>query len=530
MIGLLKRTSRHCQSGSIMPALVSLMVALSIFAVALMTVIVDNIYTVSYNINQQKALNIAESGINYYLWHMAHNGQDYRDGQSTPADPDPNLGYGPYKHNYVGSDGKKQGTFTLWVKPESKGSTVVTVRSIGQVGSDSQNRRVIEAKLGAASFASYGLVADTEFWFGRNETANGPVFSNQGVHMDGKNTDTVGSANARYRPDSRYGGDGRMHNGVWCDSSVTSPVDCDSRDKSSWHYPMPSVDFNNVASSLCNIKKVAFREDQSTAGIADQSNACQQTPSTRTAGYLPRLSRWWQATRGYLIELNPDGSYNLSKVTGEYDRAGSYSSALSTRTIGSNIAIPASGVIYAEDNVWVRTNPDFHGRATIAAGRLGSNYYKADINIADDVRYSTKDGQDAIGLVAEGNVIIKPYAPPNSSSFNFEVDAATLAQNGSVTWPEEYRSNPWLCTRGWVNPSQTFTFYGSVATRQDWTWNYQSGWCGDAKYDPSSGYYISGIEHTNTQYDYNLLYAPPPSYPVTGHYQVLSWREVLPTP
>ena len=49
--------------------------------------------------------------------------------------------------------------------------------------------------------------------------------------------------------------------------------------------------------------------------------------------------------------------------------------------------------------------------------------------------------------------------------------------------------------------------------------------------DPAStGTYYSGIEHTNTNYDYNLLYAPPPSYPVTGTYNILSWREVLTHP
>jgi hypothetical protein len=65
---------------------------------------------------------------------------------------------------------------------------------------------------------------------------------------------------------------------------------------------------------------------------------------------------------------------------------------------------------------------------------------------------------------------------------------------------------------------------------QTWTWNWEGGACGDAVYDPISGYYISGIETTSTDYDYNLLYAPPPSYPVTGSYNILSWREVLTRP
>ena len=142
--------------------------------------------------------------------------------------------------------------------------------------------------------------------------------------------------------------------------------------------------------------------------------------------------------------------------------------------------------------------------------------------------YSTKNGSDSIGLVAEGNVLVAPYAPPSSGSFNFEIDAAALSQFGSVEYPNYYKDTE-TCTRGWTSATQTFTFYGSVATRQDWTWNIRQA-CGDAVYDGVSGRYYSGIEHTSTNYDYNLLYAPPPSYPITGGYNILSWREVLTKP
>jgi hypothetical protein len=53
--------------------------------------------------------------------------------------------------------------------------------------------------------------------------------------------------------------------------------------------------------------------------------------------------------------------------------------------------------------------------------------------------------------------------------------------------------------------------------------------CGDAVNDPVNGW-ISGIENNTTHYDYNLLYAPPPSFPVTAGFNILSWREVLTAP
>jgi len=198
--------------------------------------------------------------------------------------------------------------------------------------------------------------------------------------------------------------------------------------------------------------------------------------------------------------------------------------------VATGVSIPSSGVIFAEDNVWVRTSSTFTGRVTIASGRLASSSYSTDIVIADNVLYADKNGNDAIGLIAEDSVIIAPYAIPQSGNFTFEVDAAVIAQSGSVTYPDEYRSNG-NCTKGWVNSGQKLLFYGSISARQTWTWTWQRGGsCGLSAYDSSSGYYISGVKNNTTQYDYSMQYAPPPSFPITSTYNILSWREVLTKP
>jgi Tfp pilus assembly protein PilX len=525
----LLRPLKSARDGFVLPGVIAFMLAMSIIGVATVTVILTNFEIVGNNVRSQQAFNIAEAGINYYLWHLSHNGGDYKDGKTTPTTPDATLGYGPYVHNYIDDNANTTGTYTLWVKPQGGGSTLVTVRSIGQV-SGTSIKRTVQAQIGAASFASYGLVADTEFWFGANESANGPIFSNVGVHMDGSNSDTVASANASYTPQGKYGGDGGSHPGVWCSGSVTSPT-CNTRNKTSWLYPKTSVDFNQVSTSLCTMKKTAFADYAATSALASQATACSQVPTTRTNAYVPQTSSSYSATSGYLIQLNTNGTYDLFKVTGENDKATSYTTALTKTSVATGITVPPSGVIFVEDNVWVRSNPTFHGRVTIAAGRLASGTQAANINIADQLLYTAKTGTDAVGLVAENSVYIAPYAPSSSSgSFTFEVDAAALAQTGSVTWPQYYAGTS-TCTKGWVNTTQTLTFYGSVATRQDWTWNYQTGGsCGNAVRDTSNGNWVSGIEHTNTNYDYNLLYAPPPSYPITGTYNILSWREVLTKP
>jgi hypothetical protein len=523
------------KSGFITPLVISFMFAMLFISVAVLEGINNNLFLVKNNIKSQQAFNVAEAGINYYLWHLAHNSTDFKDGKSTPSTPDPQLGYGPYTHDYYDANQNKQGNFTLWINPQGNGSTIATVRSIGKI-SGSNVIRTIDAKIGASSFASYGIVSDSALWFGPDETADGPVFSNQGVEMDGANTSTVSSANSTYVPpaglhSSNYP-NSQSHPGVWCDTSVTSPLNCNTRDKSNWLFPNTQVDFNQVSGSLCTMKKAAFASDPSTASLANQTTACSQTPGTRTPAYIPQRSATYNSSRGYLIELNNNGTYNLYNVNNVKDaKIVGYTNALTMQLVASSIAIPSSGVIYAEDNVWVRSNPTFHGRATVASGRLATNY-TTDITIADNLAYSTKDGSDAIGLVSEGNVFIGSFAPPASGSFTFEVDAAVLAESGSVEYPSNYVFSNQQCTRGWINSNQKLNFYGSVATRQEWTWSWlwDSKCTGDAVYDSSSGSYLSGFKYNTTHYDYNLLYSPPPSYPITGGYGILSWREVLTRP
>ncbi len=228
----------------------------------------------------------------------------------------------------------------------------------------------------------------------------------------------------------------------------------------------------------------------------------------------------------------------------ENDQLTPYTSALTTTTVATGISLPPSGVVFVEDNVWVLSNPTFHGRLTIASGRLATSN-NTDIVIAGPLLYSTKNGSDAIGLVAEDSIFIAPYAPASASgyssgSFNYEVDGALLAENGNVeygengdsaNYPAGYRTSQTTCARGWTGNNQSMTFYGSVATRQTWTWSWLVGGspCGDAANGGANGY-ITGFLNDTTQYDYNLEYGPPPSYPVTAGYNILSWREILTHP
>ena len=322
------------------PALLSVIIAFSIMATAVGNIVFSNIFVSSNLIKSEETFNIAEAGINYYMWHLDYNSNDYEDGQ-TNITLNPTLGYGPFVHQYIDQNNVDQGTFTLWINPPVvNGSTIVTVTSIGQLKGDNQTR-TIQAQIGSPSFASFGVASDSALWFGNTETADGPIFSNQGVRMDGPNTSTVTSANSTYVPSVSLGGDGvTSEPGVWCSTTVTSPVNCSTRSKSSWIYPASNIDFNQVNNSLCNLKKIALANNSATSSIANQSNACTQTPNTMTSSYLPSRSFYADQRRGYLIQLNNNDTYNLYNVNNENDTKTPYTSSTLIRIIPINIWIP----------------------------------------------------------------------------------------------------------------------------------------------------------------------------------------------
>ena len=500
------------QQGSMLATLLVFIVAFAIFGLAVGTMIITTLNTAVRTQNSETAFNAAEAGLNYYLWHLNHDNSDLKDGTGLPNSPT-TLGYGPYVHEYKDLSGKVLGKYTLYIMPGAAGSTTVTVRSIGKVETYPSATRTVEARIGAPSFSTYALAGNTALWFGNTESSSGPVHSNVGVKMDGSNTDQVTSSNASYTVPTWSGnGANTTKPGVWCDPGVSSPLNCNARNKSSWGYPVPAVDFNKISGDLCNLKKQATNNTS--------ASACTLKPS-RTAGYIPPSTTSFSTTTGYLITLNDNGTYTLEKVTNERDTRVDYANALTRTTVQSGISIPSNGIIFVEDNVWVRSaGPNgFDGRVTIAAARLATPAGDASATIVDDMKYRSKyDGADAIGVIAEKNVEVAPYV-----GSDVEIHGALIAQAGSVGIRQKYAgTNTYV--DGYPSSSDGLRFFGSIASNQQWTWSVQL--CGTV----SNASCWAGYRYTATDYDENLRYSPPPSFPVTSTFDMLSWREVMSQP
>jgi hypothetical protein len=103
-----------------------------------------------------------------------------------------------------------------------------------------------------------------------------------------------------------------------------------------------------------------------------------------------------------------------------------------------------------------------------------------------------------LGLLAQKDVVVT-----NHASTNLEIDAALIAQNGSA----QFFYYP-------GNLKTSITVYGTIMTFGQWTWTWVDG----------SNNVVSGYATTQSNYDSNLLYSPPPSFPLSASgYQQLSW-------
>ncbi|MBU4360348.1 pilus assembly PilX N-terminal domain-containing protein [Patescibacteria group bacterium] len=408
------------------------------------------------------ALNIAEAGLNYYRWHLAHAPEDYEN----------DIGI----HDYNDPQSGVVGQYNLEITAPSECSSVVTIKSTGWTNKFPNTKRVAQTKYGLASLSSFAFITNSDVWFGNEEILHGPVHSNGGIRQDGTNDSLMTSAKETYTCQPYHGCDpAQTKDGVWGVGG----------DKELWNFPTSNIDFDMLTVDLNTLKDLA-----ETSGI-----------------YLP------QRGLGYRINFKADGTIDVYRVTklknnveysgmdGDWHR-GSWD--IDREEFDANYALPSEcAIIFVQDNVWV--DGVVNGRATLVAAKLPevSNNNRS-IIINNNLTYLEKNGQHVLGLIAQQDILVPLYAAPE----DLEINAVLLAQNGSVYRP--YYDTPWP-----YYIRDTITTYGTIISNQTWTWT----WVNDL------GSCVSGYCNTNTIYDSHLNYNPPPGFPTYGDYKFLQWEE-----
>lgn len=450
--------------------------------------------------NKASAFAVAEAGLEYYRWHLAHAPTDYWDGRGSTST-------GPYVHDYYDKSGNKIGTFSLDIEPPLYGSTIVTITSTGRVLADDSIQKVIKVRLGIPSLAKFAVASNDNLRFGEGTEVFGEIMSNGGIHFDGLAHNYIRSAQADYKDPDHAGNDEfgvHTHRNIPPSTGIdptfrpleappTTPVP--SRTdvfEVGREFPVPALDFPGLTQNLAQIKS-----DAQSGGL-----------------YFGDSGKF-----GYHVVLKTDDTFGLYRVDSLVPRPNGCISVLGeqdwdtwsikdgSETLLSNYPFPSNGLVFLEDDVWVSGQIN-EARLTIAVGRFpenSSNY--AHITINNDILYTNYDGRDSLALIAQGNINAGLV-----SEDDLRVDAALVSQQERIG---RYYYRPPTQNQNRCAPyhiRDTITLYGTIITNKRYGFAFTDG---------------TGYQNRNLIYDSNLLFAPPPSFPLTSDsYQIISWEEI----
>lgn len=473
---ILKKTSNQ---GS---ALILVLVFGSIFIIsfgALIALILAEHKAMDYKIASTQALEIAEAGINEYRWRLAHDADDY-----AGADEDY---YDPY--------GNLIGHYTLTVTPPESGENTVTLTSIGYAKNFPNTKRIVRAKYGKPTVADFAIVSDANIWFGEDEEIFGKVHANGGIRMDGYCNSEMSTIKETYICGPEHGCADEEKPGIWGTGEI----------QDLWTFPVTEgVDFDTLTVDYDALQLAAIAD-----GI--------HLNSSGKYGYQIVFD-------GDKLDINTVSSLE-SPVWGYDGTSWLYQSDSIKRTTAlsgyQDIPLPANGLIFIEDEVWVEGNID--GKVTVVAARLPSaSNPHASIRIQNDIRYKgDKDDTYAVGLIAQKDILI-----PLISDATLRIDASLIAQTGHVFRYYYPVHEDWCRTWCSKEPYTAYSIrsviqiFGMIMSKEVWTFS----WISD-----DTGNVVSGYDRADITYDPYLKNNPPLYFPTTGDYRLISWEEILPT-
>jgi hypothetical protein len=229
-----------------------------------------------------EALAIAEAGLEYYRWHLAHFPGDLQNGTGAP---------GPYAIPYSDPEGGTAGNISLGITGNlSCGQvTSIDITSTGSPTDGTNVSRTLYARYTQPTVAQYAYILNDNVWAGSDRIINGPYHSNGGIRMDGTANAPVTSSLTSWTCTSSFG----------CASNTTEPGVFGAGPNSSlWSNSTPQVDFAGIAADFSSLK----------------------AKSTANGLYFPRYSSgtsnnssYW---RGYHLIFNSNGTVTVKKVSG----------------------------------------------------------------------------------------------------------------------------------------------------------------------------------------------------------------------
>lgn len=413
-----------------------------------------------------QALTIAEAGIGYYRWHLAH----------APTDL---SGNGEY--NYSDPEGGVVGTYSLEIQGTQQCGQInsVTISSTGWDNEYPNVKRTIQVKYVQPTVADFAYLLNDNVWAGSDREIKGPYHSNGGIRMDGENKSLVTSAKETWTCTSSFG----------CSPSQEMPgvFTTANGNEDLFSFPIPPFDFEGITMDLAQIKSLT----QVGQGI-----------------YLPPSGE-----KGYHVILKNNQSIDVYKIT-QLDSIYAYNeedgwhwedSVIDNENfIGNYLVSESCGLVFIEDHLWVEG--ELSGKITIVSADLINPNIETNIWLRDNIEYSTRDGSDGLVLIAQNNNLIGLNVPDS-----MELHGVYIAQNGhfgrnhyDCSWYSPY------CKRDYLEIFGSVVSNGRVGTK----WTSGTSW-------------VSGFEQRENIYDPKQSFSPPSFLPVISEeHQFKEWEEV----
>lgn len=447
-------------------------------------------------INEVKALNIAESGIEYYRWFLNHFPNDYSDGTGQS---------GPYVHTFQNRVGETIGEFALEISPIASGTYVVRIRSTGKLYSLPPFEKIIKSTLGRQSIAKFAFLLDDNVRFGEGTTVYGEVHSNKGIRFDGTAYNLVKSSLITYTdPDHSGCQEWAVHTHInpqdVCPPPNSDPSLLPSRPdifKVGRQVGVQNIDFEGITLDLRNLKNLAIQNGKYFSYSGD-NNYGYEIIFKENNFDVYRVTRIVEQPRRCII-------YDTYEGEGTNSRFQHSTWSIQTKQFVGTYDYPNNGVIFVEDNVWV-SGQIKNKRIIVGAAIFPESPSKtANIIINNNLKYTYYNGNDSLGLIAQKNINIGL-----KSADNLEIDSALIAQTGRIG---RYYYNS-ACGDGYKRTK--IKIFGSIISRK----RYGFSWVSSITNEWLSGYNLREII-----YDNNLLYYYPPYFPLASEfYSTLLWE------
>lgn len=434
-------------------------------------------------IQKERAIEIAEAGLDYYRWYLSHFPNDLTNGTGTTT---------PHVHQYDDPEDGRIGEFSLEITGNMMCGDVtsIDIYSTGKTDANPSVRRKVYGRYARPTVSEFAYIINSNVWAGADRIIVGPYHSNGGIRMDGTNNSTVSSGLDTWLCTSSFG----------CSpNSTKAGVFGAGVNNSFWSYPSPPINFTGLSVDLVAMKTKA------------QSSGRYFAPS---------------GNYGYHVIFKSNNTFDIYRVTNttqvwgytteddwQYER-----NVISAETFIANYAVPsACSIIFAEDKLWIEGV--VNTKVTIAAANVITAGVDPSMVLADSLTYGTSTTHGLLAI-AENDVLVGLDTPDDMT-----LEGIFVAQNGRFG-RNHYCTGE--CDGGHSGseglPSSldpyverdTLTVHGTIVSngREGTKWS-------------SGSTFLSGYEFRSNAYDRELVSNPPPLTPHTSDtYKFIEWREV----